>query len=61
MDNQQGCMVYHRELYLMYVTAWMGEEFGDGYMYVCGRVLSLSTETIILLLMSYTPIENKKV
>ena len=54
-------MVYHRELYLMYVTAWMGEEFGDGYMYVCGRVLSLSTETIILLLMSYTPIENKKV
>lgn len=38
----------------------MGEEFGDGYVYVCGRVISLSTETITLLLMSYTPIENKK-
>ena len=43
-----------------HVTAWMGEEFGDGYMYVCGRVLSLSTETITLLLMSYIPIENTK-
>ena len=40
-----------------YVSAWMGE----GYTYICmAESLHCSPETITVLLISYTPIQNKK-
>ena len=43
------------------VAAWMGGEFGGEWMYVCiAKSLCYSPVTITTLLISYTPIQNKK-
>ena len=44
-----------------YVAVWRGGEFGEsGYIHMYGQSFCCSPETITALLISYTPIQNKK-
>ena len=61
MDNQQGPIVQHRELYSMLYASLDGREFsGRIDTYICmAESLHCSLETITTLLISYTPIQNR--
>ena len=61
MDNQQGPTVQQGNSAQCYVAAWIDEELGGEWIHVhYGEVSLLSTCTVITLLISHTPIQNKK-
>ena len=59
MDNQQG-IAQGTRLNVMWQPGWMRSLEENGYMYIYDWVSLLSTCTVITLLISYTPIQNKK-
>ena len=62
LDNQQGPTVQHKELYSM-LCGGLDRRGVSGRMDTCIRMAELlcySPETTTILLISYTPIENKK-
>ena len=62
MHNQQGPTVEHMELYsgVMCQPGWEGNLGENGCMYKHAESLHCSSETITIFLISYAPIQNKK-